>query len=125
MVAGYRINSSCIKASKSTYSACKGSKTTHKKGMNKFLEVELKAGQEEATNVSGQREQTAVESYQKHSRSLIVKHDRSQPTEAGSSQKRIYREPEAEIPSKGISTLEIEPKQLTLILMRIPVSNCV
>ena len=55
-VPGYGINTSCIKAIKSTYSAYKGSKTTHKKGMNEFLDVELEAGWKEAADVSRQRE---------------------------------------------------------------------
>jgi len=63
-VPGYGINTSCIKAIKSTYSAYKGSKTTRKKRMNEFLEAELEVGQEEVADVCGQREQTAEKSYQ-------------------------------------------------------------
>ena len=40
MVPGYEMNASCIKAIKSTYSAHRGSKIAHKKGMNKYLEAE-------------------------------------------------------------------------------------
>ena len=47
MVSGYEMNASCIKAIKCTYSACKGSKTVHKKGMNE-LEAEKEAGAYEA-----------------------------------------------------------------------------
>ena len=43
-VPGYEINVSCIKAIKSTYEACKGSKTVRKKGMNEYLEAEKEAG---------------------------------------------------------------------------------
>jgi len=42
------MNLSCIKAIKSTYSAYRGSKTTHKKGMNEYLEAEKEAGAHEA-----------------------------------------------------------------------------
>ena len=108
LYAGCEINTSCIKAIKSSYSACKGSKTTRKIGINEFLDVELEAGQEEAADVSRQREQTAEESCHQRSRSLVVKHARSQPAEAGSSQKRTRLEPEAEIPSKKILISEIE-----------------
>jgi len=43
-VPGYEMNTSCIKAIKSTYSACKGSKIARKKGMNERLEAEKEAG---------------------------------------------------------------------------------
>ena len=39
-VPGYGMNTSCIKATKSTYNACKGSKTIHKKRMSEYLEAE-------------------------------------------------------------------------------------
>ena len=45
---GYGMNASCIKAIKSTYSACKGSKNIRKKGMNEYLKAEKKAGAYEA-----------------------------------------------------------------------------
>ena len=51
-VPGYGINTSCIKAIKSTYSACKGSKTTGKK-INEFLEAQLEASQEEVADIFG------------------------------------------------------------------------
>jgi len=43
------MNTSCIKAIKSTFSSCKGSKTVRKKGMSKYLEAEKEAGTYEAT----------------------------------------------------------------------------
>jgi len=42
-VPGYKINASCIKAIKTTYSACRESKTFCKKGMNEYLETEKEA----------------------------------------------------------------------------------
>ena len=107
---GYEINTSHIKAIKSTYSARKGSKTTSLKGMNKFPEAELEAIQENAIDVSRQIEQTTEESHQQRSRGPIAKHAQSQSAKAGSSQKRTRREPKAKIPSRGILISEIEPE---------------
>jgi len=52
MVPGYGMNTSCLKAIKSAYSACKGFKTTRTKGMNKYLEAEKGANTYEASQES-------------------------------------------------------------------------
>ena len=92
IVLSYGINTSCINVIKSSYSAQMGSKTTRIKGLNEFLKAELKAGREEATDVFGQRKQTAEESRQQCSRGPIAKRAQFQSAEAGSSQRRTCRE---------------------------------
>ena len=72
--------------------------------MDKF---KLEAGQ---TVAAGHGEEPAKEPHQKHSRGIIAKCTRSLSTEIGSSAKRICRESEAEVLSKGTSTSGAEPE---------------
>ena len=48
-VSGYWMNSSRIKAIKSTHSTCKGSKTIRKKRMSEYLEAEKEVGTYDVT----------------------------------------------------------------------------
>ena len=74
--------------------------------MDKFLQAKLEAGQMEA---AGHEEEPTKEPHQKRSRGAAAKHTRSQSTDAGMSQKKIWREHVAEAPSKRTSTSRVEP----------------
>ena len=56
MLPGYGINTSGIKAIKSTYNAHKGFMITSIRGISKFLQAELEAGQVGVVDASGDRE---------------------------------------------------------------------
>jgi len=89
IVLGYKMNLSCIKAIKSTYSAYRGSKTTRKKGMNEYLEAEKEAGAHEAT-VS--IIETTEEHSARRSRQAVAKRSHSSLSAGGSSWKKTRRE---------------------------------
>ena len=82
---GLRVNVSRIKATKSTYSDCKGSKTTHKKVMNEYWEAKKEAGTYEAAQESECGIETAEERAVRKSHQAVAK--RAQPCsfEGGSS----------------------------------------
>ena len=73
---------SYIKAIKSTYSACKGSKTARKKGMNENLEAEEEAG---AYEVAGHFVETVEERFVRKSRQVMVKRAHPSSSVGGSS----------------------------------------
>ena len=81
-VLGYNINKTCIRLIKVIFQAKKGSKNPRLKGMDEFLQAELKIGKTEA---AGHGEKPAEEPHQRCSRGAAAKHTRSQFTEAGSS----------------------------------------
>jgi len=85
MVSGYGIYASCIKAIKSNYStACKGSKTIRKKGMNEHSVAEKEAGAYEAT---GCVVETTEERSVRKSHQAVEKHPYPSSSAGGSSQK--------------------------------------
>ena len=73
MVPGYRMNTSCIKAIKSTYNAYKGSKTTRKKEMNEYLEAEKEADTYEVAQESERGVETTEERSAGKSRQAVAK----------------------------------------------------
>jgi len=78
-VSGYEMNASCIKAIKTTYSICRGSKTVRKMRMNKYLEAEKEAG---AYEVAGR----VVEVHSvRMSRQAVAKHAHPSSSAGGSS----------------------------------------
>jgi len=89
------------------FQAKKGSKSTHLKGMGEFLQAELEA---DPTGTAGYGEKPAEKSHQRVSQG-VTKGTRSQPTEAGLS-KKTQREPVIEVPSRGTSSLAIDPKPI-------------
>jgi len=62
-----------MKAIKFTYNTCKGSKTTHKKGMVEYLEAEKEAGMYEAAQESEHGVKTAEECSTRKSRQAMAK----------------------------------------------------
>ena len=66
------------------FQAKKGSKNTLLKGMDKFLQAEVEAGQ---TKAARHGKKFAEEPHQKRSRGAITKRTRSQSTETGSQKK--------------------------------------
>ena len=100
MVPGYEMNILCIKAIKSTYKACKGAKTVHKKGMNEFLEAEKEAGAYEA---AGRIVDTTEEYSVRKSHQAVAKRAHPSPSVSGSSRKKAQREPEVEVSLQGAS----------------------
>jgi len=99
------MNASCIKPIKSTYNACKGSKTVHKKGMNEYLEAEKEAGTYATTeSVVEIAEEPSV----RKSCQAVAK--RTHPSSEGcSSQKKARRKPEAEVPLQRDSQSGLGP----------------
>ena len=105
---GYNINSTCIKQIKAMFQAKKVSKNTHLKGMDEFFQAELEADQ---VGTVGHGEKPTDESHQKRSQG-VMKRTRSQSTKPSSSKKKTRRESVAEVPSKGISSLAIDPEHV-------------
>jgi len=94
MVSGYKMNVSCIKAIKSTYSAYRGSKTVRKKGMNEFLEAEKEAC---ACEVARRVVESTKEHSVRKSCQAVAKRARPSPSASDSSQKKARRKPEVEV----------------------------
>ena len=84
-MSGYGINTSCIKAIKSTY---KGSKVTHKKGMNECLEAEKEAGIYKVAQESERGVETVEKYFARKSCQVVVKWAQSSSSEGGSSRKK-------------------------------------
>ena len=103
-VLGYEMNTSYIKAIKSAYNAHRGSKTVHKKGMNKYLEAEKEVGAYGVTErVTGITEEHAA----RKSCQSVVKRANPSSSASGLSRKRAQRELEAEVPLQGASQPEV------------------
>jgi len=110
MVPVYGTNISCIKAIKSTYSACKGSKTTRKKGLNEYLKAEKDAGIYEAAQESERGAKTAKERFAKKSRQALTKRAQPSSSGGGSCRKKAQRGFGAEAhgifrPEAGLETI--------------------
>ena len=86
------MNASCIKAIKTTYSTCRGSKTVCKKGMNEYLEFEKEAGAYEAVG------RVVEERSVRKSRQAMAKLVHPSSTVGGSNRKKARREPEVKVP---------------------------
>ena len=60
---------------------------------------------------AGHRKKLVEESHQRGLRG-VAKHTRSQSTKAGSSEKKTQQEPVIEVPSRGTSSLAIDPEHV-------------
>jgi len=104
---GFGINTSCIKAIKFMYNAIKGPITSQMRGMNEYLEAEKEAGRYEAAQESKRGAETTIECSARKSHQVATKSTQSFYSKGDSSCKKAQKGSEAEVPSQGVSRLEM------------------